>query len=84
MKITVVGSHLCPDTLYALQMLSQEGIEVDFKDILSCHGDLKTYLVLRENSDTYKDIRNTERMGIPCFLQEDGTETLDLKDIIGK
>ncbi len=24
MKVTVIGSHLCPDTLYALQQLAQK------------------------------------------------------------
>ena len=33
MKVTVIGSHLCPDTLYALQQLAAAGAEIDFKDI---------------------------------------------------
>ena len=33
MKVTVVGSHLCPDTLYALHQLAAAGAEIDFKDI---------------------------------------------------
>ena len=53
MKVTVIGSHLCPDTLYALQQLAAAGAEIDFKDILSCHADLKAYLNLRDNSDLY-------------------------------
>ena len=57
MKVTVVGSHLCPDTLYALQQLAAAGAEIDFKDILSCHADLKAYLNLRDNSDLYAQIR---------------------------
>ena len=32
MKMTVIGSHLCPDTLYALGKLSGAGMEVDFRD----------------------------------------------------
>ena len=44
MKVTVIGSHLCPDTLYALQQLAAAGAEIDFKDILSCHADLKSIL----------------------------------------
>lgn len=50
MKITVVGSHLCPDTLYALNKLSAAGAEVSFQDILSCHAALQTYLHIRETS----------------------------------
>ena len=72
MKLTVIGSHLCPDTLYALNQLSGAGAEIDFKDILSCHGALQDYLQIRESSPLY----------IPCFVKEDGTMTLELKDVL--
>ena len=77
-----IGSHLCPDTLYALQQLAAAGAEIDFKDILSCHADLKAYLNLRDNSDLYAQIRGTERLGIPCFVKEDGTTTLNLAEVL--
>ena len=83
MKITVVGSHLCPDTLYALNKLSAAGAEVSFQDILSCHAALQTYLHIRETSDLYAEIRGTQRLGVPCFIQEDGTMPLALNDILG-
>lgn len=82
MKITVIGSHLCPDTLYALNRLTGAGVEVDFQDLLSCHAALKTYLNLRETSDLYAQIRGTERLGVPCFQREDGSLTLDLNEIL--
>ncbi len=72
MKITVIGSHLCPDTLYALNQLAAAGAEVSFQDILSCHAALLTYL----------NIRGTQRLGVPCFQREDGSLTLELKDIL--
>ena len=50
MKVTVIGSHLCPDTLYALNRLAGAGAEVEFKDILSCHAALQDYLQSRESS----------------------------------
>lgn len=83
MKITVIGSHLCPDTLYALNRLMEAGVEVDYQDILSCHAALRTYLNIRETSDLYADIRGTQRLGVPCFRREDGSMTLELKDILG-
>ena len=82
MTVTVVGSHLCPDTLYALHQLAAAGIEIDFKDILSCHADLKAYSNLRDNSDLYAQIRGTERLGIPYFIREDGNITLDLAEVL--
>lgn len=83
MKITVIGSHLCPDTLYALNRLAEAGVEVDYQDILSCHAALRTYLNIRETSDLYADIRGTQRLGVPCFRREDGSMTLELEDILG-
>lgn len=82
MKITVIGSHLCPDTLYALNQLAA-GAEVSFQDILSCRAALLTYLSIRETSELYASIRGTQRLGVPCFQREDGSLTLELKDILG-
>lgn len=83
MKVTVIGSHLCPDTLYALNCLTAAGVEASFQDTLSCHAALQTYLHVRETSELYADIRGTQRLGVPCFVREDGTMTLELKDILG-
>ena len=48
MQIKIIGSHQCPDTLYALHVLAEKGYEVDFVDILGSHAGLKEYLTLRE------------------------------------
>lgn len=82
MKITVIGSHLCPDTLYAVNRLVEAGVEVDFQDLLSCHAALRNYLHIRETSDLYAEIRGTQRLGVPCFQREDGSMTLDLNEIL--
>lgn len=82
MKITVIGSHLCPDTLYALNQLTAAGVEASFQDILSCHAALLTYLNIRETSELYADIRGTQRLGVPCSQREDGSLTLDLNEIL--
>ncbi len=82
MKLKVIGSHLCPDTLYALNCLCQAGAEVDFQDILSCHAALLDYLALREASPLYADVRGQRRIGIPCFVREDGSMTRDLDEVL--
>lgn len=82
MKVTVIGSHLCVDTLAALNKLSEAGAEITYRDILSCHADLRAYLHLRDTSETYAGIRGTEMIGIPCFIKEDGSITLELKDVL--
>lgn len=79
MKVTVIGSHLCPDTLYALNWLSAVGAEVDFKNLSASLSDLKIYLALRQDSPVYADIRENGGIGIPCFILEDGTVTRNLQ-----
>lgn len=83
MKVKLIGSHLCPDTLYALNRLYEAGIKVEFEDILSCHAVLRDYLEIRESSPLYEEIRGTRSLGIPCFVREDGSMTLNLDDILG-
>lgn len=84
MNVTVFGSHLCPGTLAALNQLSAAGVDVNFRDILSCHADLRAYLHLRETHEIYADIRGTERLGIPCMICEDGTITMDVEEVLKK
>lgn len=83
MRVTLIGSHLCPDTVAAMNRLLAEGVEIEYKDILSCHRDLREYLNLRDNSPVFDEVRGTDRLGVPCFITEDGTVTLDIADVLG-
>ncbi len=82
MKVTVIGSHLCPDTLYALNRLSEANVEIDFKNLSASLSDLKVYLSLRQEAPAYADIRESGGIGIPCFILEDGTVTRDLDMVL--
>ncbi|NCB61999.1 MAG: glutaredoxin [Clostridia bacterium] len=84
MKITVIGSHLCPDTLYALNQLVANGIETEFKNLSASLPDLRAYLALRDQHPIYSAIKGSERIGIPCFILEDGTTTLNLDDVLSR
>ena len=81
-KVTVIGSHLCQDTLYALNRLSEAKAEIDFKNLSASLADLKVYLALRQDSPVYADVREGCGIGIPCFVLEDGTVTLDLEAVL--
>ena len=82
MKVTVIGSHLCPDTLYALNRLSEAGAEIDFKNLSASLSDLKAYLALRESDPHYEAVKKNGGIGIPCFILEDGTVTRDLRAVL--
>ena len=78
MKVTVIGSHLCPDTLYALNRLSEVKAEIEFKNLSASLPDLKAYLALRDSDPHYEAVKKNGGIGIPAFVLEDGTVTLDL------
>lgn len=82
--ITVIGSHLCPDTLEALAKLTAAGVEYDFKNMLASHDELRAYLNLRDTNALYAEIRGTERLGIPCFVRENGEATMDLEAVLAR
>ena len=59
-------------------------MEFEFHDISASLDNLKEYLELREKSPLYVPVKAEGRIGIPCFIKEDGTETMDLDDILKK
>lgn len=82
MCVTVIGSHLCPDTLYALCKLRERNFTIDFKDLSSSLPDLKVYLSIRETDEIYKNVRQNGGIGIPLFELPDGKRTLDLEEVL--
>lgn len=84
MNVIVIGSHLCPDTLYALCRLREKNAEIDFKNLSSSLPDLKAYLAVRENEPQYEAVRAGGGIGIPFFELEDGTKTMDLDEVLKK
>lgn len=57
MKVTVIGSHLCPDTLYALNKLVEAKADITFQNLSASLPDLKAYLALRESSPVFEGPR---------------------------
>lgn len=84
MKITVIGSHLCPDTLFALHKLSERKAEIDFKNLSASLPDLKVYLAQRDTNPLYAAVKQNGGIGIPCFVLEDGSVTLELEEVLGR
>lgn len=91
MKVTIVGSHLCPNTLYALTKCKDAGLQVHFVDLSGSLSDLKRFLALHEHEALYATYREASgkddyavngAIGLPCFLLEDGSKTLDLNRVL--
>lgn len=84
MKLTLIGSHLCQDTLYALNKLKDCGAEIDFQDISSSFPALKLFLDAREHNEKYATVKKNGGIGIPFMIFEDGTETFSLDEAVKK
>lgn len=84
MKVTVIGSHLCPDTLYALNVLPAKKVDITFQNLSASLPDLKAYLALRESSSLFDGPKANGTLGIPCFILEDGLITLELEDVLAR
>lgn len=84
MKVTVIGSYLCPDTLYALNKLVENHVDIEFKNLSASLPDLKVYLAQRESNPLYAAVRENGGIGIPCFVLEDGSTTLELSEVLGR
>jgi glutaredoxin-related protein len=57
--------------------LDNAGISYEFLDISSDLRSLKALLVLRDTLSVFEDLRGTERIGIPCIVDERGNVSLD-------
>ena len=55
----------------------------DFRDLSASLPDLKAYLAVRESEPVYAAVREKGSLGIPCFVLEDGSVTLELEEVLG-
>lgn len=76
--VVMFGSHLCKACRAAHSQMKEEGLLVEFHDIVENLDDMRQFLRIREgNEGLYKEVREAGRVGIPVFLLPDGTVTRD-------
>lgn len=66
MKVTVYGSHLCPDTLYAINQLMSKGVDMSFKNISAALSDLKEFLATGKMTPSLTTPRRTAGWAFPA------------------
>ena len=84
MKLKVIGSDLCPDTRDALGKLEAAGAEYEFVNITERLEDLASFLAIRDRDEIFFPVRERGGIGIPLFLFEDGTKTLDTDEALAR
>lgn len=82
MALFVYGMHICPDCEEALCLLDEKKIDYRFFELSEKTAYLKHFLKLRDTAPAFEQIRGHEKIGIPCFVREDGFVTLDIREIL--
>ncbi|RII34251.1 glutaredoxin [Clostridium chromiireducens] len=83
MKITMYGTAICPDCVEVKVILEKhKDIELDYKNITESTKLLKEFLSYRDNDEMFTNVVKEGKIGIPFFVLEDGTKTLDIFDYL--
>lgn len=74
--IKIYGMKTCPDCVAVDEQVKGNN-RYEVIDIGDHVRYLKEFLRLRDNNDVFADAREKGYAGIPCFVLEDGTVTLN-------
>ena len=67
-----------PHLLHLLkQLLDDKGIPYEYVDITESTKNLRAFLAMRDTLPVYDEAKAEGRIGIPSFVWEDGSVTLD-------
>lgn len=77
--IKIYGMETCPDCTYVEEQVKGND-KYEVIDIGRHVKDLKAFLKLRDNSPVFDEAKRIGAAGIPCFVLEDGTVTLNPED----
>ena len=76
--VVMIGSHLCKICREKHALIKEEGLKVEFHDIVENLDDMRQFLRIREGNEAlYKEVREGGRVGIPVYILPDGTLTRD-------
>lgn len=67
------GTMICQDCVKAREALNAAGVLFDYVDITTSPAALRDFLRLRDTHKEFDAARRDGRIGIPCFVRDDGT-----------
>lgn len=83
MKIIMYGAEICPDCVEAKAVLSASAmIELEYRDITKSTKTLKEFLFYRDHEKLFAPVVEAGKIGIPFFILEDGTKTLEIQEFL--
>lgn len=76
------GMQACPTCSQLKSTLDRKGIAWECLDLSDLHT-LRDFLVQRDSSDLYSEIKAQKRIGIPSIIRADGTCTPNWQEELG-
>ena len=77
------GSHICGGCREAKELFAQKGFaDFQFVEITESTDNLRAFLQLRDHREELRQAREAGMNGIPCFVREDGSITLEAADVL--
>lgn len=78
----VYGSDICIDCRNYKALQAKRGFEAEYIDITENTGNLRDFLQIRDTQPIFDEVRSRGGIGIPLFVREDGTMTLELDEAL--
>jgi glutaredoxin-related protein len=76
--ITMLGNRICKDCVAAMEVIDRERLPITFHDMSTVIDYLKEFLTVRsQNPEVFKEAKENNGIGIPVFILDDGTVTMD-------
>ena len=75
--LKLYGAPICATCREVKQQLDGKGIPYEYIDITESTKNLRAFLAMRDSLSAYDAVKAEGRIGIPTFVWEDGSVTLD-------
>jgi len=79
----VYGSDICIECRNYKKIQAARGFDAEFISITENTANMKEFLRMRDSDSVFDEIRAHGGIGIPLFVQEDGTKTFDVDEALG-
>lgn len=75
--LKIYGAPICSTCVETKQKLDAMGMEYEYIDITASTANLRAFLSLRDTLPQYEAVKAEGRIGIPTFVWDDGSVTLE-------
>lgn len=80
----ILGTDLCIECRKATDRLQQLGIKYEYTDFTDSIAALKEFIEFRDTRKEFDSAKAEGKIGIPCFLFDDGEISFNLEDTIAR